>query len=212
MILTIAVLLGLQQGIAQQLSGRVPPAVSAVVKSLSTSFRARGLPADPLVQKAIEGSAKGVPSERVIAAVRLVAMQLDTAAAALRAGGMISDTLAIAAGAFAINAGMAPRDITNLVLRGGGQTTANVRLELNVAGTLVALGVPSAEAGNLVSASLRAGRPAKELLSLPGRVQGEIAKGATPAQAAAGLARAAAAHDRRGPPPVPQSPPHPPHP
>src|SRR6266550_3070181 len=164
----------MQQGIADRLAGRVPPDVGAVVESLGTSAAARGLPIDPLIQKAIEGSAKGVPSTRVIAAVRLVATQLDTAAAALRAGGMISDTLAIAAGAFAINAGMGAHDITNLVLRGGGQTTVNVRLELNVAGTLVAIGVPSAEAANLVRSSLQTGRPATDLLSLPSRVQGEV--------------------------------------
>jgi len=215
-ILTVLALLGMQQGIADRLSGRVPPDVGAVVESLGTGAAARGLPIDPLIQKAIEGSAKGVPSARVIAAVRLVAMQLDTAAAALRAGGMISDTLAIAAGAFAINAGMGARDITNLLMRRGGQTTMNVRLELNVAGTLVAIGVPSAEAADLVSASLQANRPATELLSLPSQVQSEVARGATPAQAAAGLARAAAAQAGHGPPPGrPQPPPHPsapPHP
>ncbi|HYU09678.1 MAG TPA: hypothetical protein VEK77_09890 [Gemmatimonadales bacterium] len=213
MILTVLALLGMQQGVADRLSGRVPPDVGAVVESLATSAAARGLPLGPLIQKAIEGSAKGIASERVIAAVGLVAMQLDTAAAALRAGGIISDTLAIAAGAFAINAGMDARDITNLILRGGGQTAVNVRLELNVAGTLVAMGVPSAEAANLVSASLQSGRPATDLLLLPSRVQGEMARGATPAQAAAGLARAAAAQARRGPPPAhPQPPPHPPSP
>lgn len=213
MILTVLALLGMQQGIADRLSGRVPPDVGAVVESLGTDAAARGLPIDPLIQKAIEGSAKRVPPERVIAAVRLVVTQLDTAAAALRAGGMISDTLAIAAGAFAINAGMGAHDITNLVLRGGGQTVVNVRLELNVAGTLVAMGVPSSEASNLVSASLQSDSPATKLLSLPSRVQGEVARGATPAQAAAGLARAAAAQARRGPPPGhPQPPPHPPAP
>lgn len=213
MILTLLALLGMQQGIADRLSGRVPPDVGAAVESLGTDAAARGLPIDPLIQKAIEGSAKRVPPERVIAAVQLVVMQLDTAAAALRAGGMISDTLAIAAGAFAINAGMDARDITNLILRGGGQTAVNVRLELNVAGTLVAMGVPSAEAANLVSASVQSDSPATKLLSLPSRVQGEVARGATPAQAAAGLARAAAAQARRGPPPGhPQPPPHPPAP
>ncbi|HYT62355.1 MAG TPA: hypothetical protein VEL50_00555 [Gemmatimonadales bacterium] len=213
MILTVLALLGMQQGIADRLSGRVPPDVGAAVESLGTDAAARGLPIDPLIQKAIEGSAKRVPPERVIAAVRLVVMQLDTAAAALRAGGMISDTLAIAAGAFAINAGMGARDITNLVLRGGGQTAVNVRLELNVAGTLVAMGVPSSEAANLVSASLQSDSPATKLLSLPSRVQGEVSRGATPAQAAAGLARAAAAQARHGPPPGhPQPPPHPPAP
>ena len=213
MILAVVSLLVLQQGAggrgADRLE-RLPVDVRAVVESLSIGAVARGLPADPLIQKAVEGSAKGVPSDRVIAALRLVEQQLDTSAAALRGGGMISDTLAIAAGAFAINAGMDPHDITNLVLRGGGQTVVNVRLQLNVAGTLVAIGVPSADAANLVSASLGAGRAASELLSLPNRVQGEVARGATPAQAAAGLARAAAAQGRRGPPPTrPQHPPHP---
>lgn len=207
--LSIVVLLSLQQG---QLD-RVPADVRTVVDSVSASALARGLPADPLIQKAIEGSAKGVPSQRVIAAVRLVAEQLDTSAAALRAGGMIADTLAISAGAFALNAGMSARDITALLLRAGGQTAGNVRIELNVAGTLVALGVPSAEAANLVSASIGSGRPATELLALPGRLQGEVARGATPAQAAAGLARAAAAQARHGPPPThPEHPPHPPAP
>jgi|SRR5882757_2040530 len=207
--LSIVLLLSLQQG---QLD-RVPADVRTVVDSMSASALARGLPADPLIQKAIEGSAKGVPSQRVIAAVRLVAEQLDTSAAALRAGGMIADTLAISAGAFALNAGMSARDITALLLRAGGQTAGNVRIELNVAGTLVALGVPSAEAANLVSASIGSGRPATDLLSLPGRLQGEVARGATPAQAAAGLARAAAAQARHGPPPThPEHPPHPPAP
>jgi len=207
--LSIVLLLSLQQG---QLD-RVPADVRTVVDSVSASALARGLPADPLIQKAIEGSAKGVPSQRVIAAVRLVAEQLDTSAAALRAGGMIADTLAISAGAFALNAGMSARDITALLLRAGGQTAGNVRIELNVAGTLVALGVPSAEAANLVSASIGSGRPATDLLSLPGRLQGEVARGATPAQAAAGLARAAAAQARHGPPPThPEHPPHPPAP
>ena len=207
--LSIVLLLSLQQG---QLD-RVPADVRTVVDSVSASALARGLPADPLIQKAIEGSAKGVPSQRVIAAVRLVAEQLDTSAAALRAGGMIADTLVISAGAFALNAGMSARDITALLLRAGGQTAGNVRIELNVAGTLVALGVPSAEAANLVSASIGSGRPATELLTLPGRVQAEVTRGATPAQAAAGLARAAAAQARHGPPPThPEHPPHPPAP
>jgi len=76
--------------------------------------------------------------------------------------------------------------------------------------------VPAVETVSLVAASLQAGRPAGELLSLPGQVQTQVAKGVTPAQAAAGLARAAAAQSRRGPPPGRgQPPPHPgppPHP
>src|SRR5207253_10039274 len=96
-------LLSMQQGtgIAQRLTGRVPPPIASLVEELGTAASARGLPIDPLIEKAIEGSAKGVAPDRVASALRLVAMQLDTAAAALRDGGLVSDTLAIAAGEFA---------------------------------------------------------------------------------------------------------------
>ena len=210
-------LLGLQQGgsgIADRLAGRVSPAVAALVEELGTAASARGLPVDPLIQKAIEGSAKGVPSERVTAAVRLVAMQLDTAAAALREGGVVTDTLVIAAGEFAITAGLSGHDITALARTGA--SAAALTVGLRVAGTLSAMGVPPAENIELISTKLRAGQPASDLLLLPARVQAEVARGVTPAQAAAGLARAAAAQSRRGPPPgrgtPPPHPPAPPHP
>src|SRR5207247_306804 len=64
---------------------------------------------------------------------------------------------------------------------------------LRVAGTLTALGVPPAEVVELVRQTLRAGGKERDLLALPGRVEAELAGGSTPAQAAAGLARAAAA-------------------
>lgn len=207
-------LLGMQHGIAERLAGRVPPDVAAIVMEVGTAAAARGLPVDPLIQKAIEGSAKGVPAERVVAAVRLLATQLDTAAAAWRAGGLAPDTDAVAAGGFAITAGLSGRDIAQLA--GSGAQPSEAIVGLRVAGTLAALGVPPAEAVSLVSATLEAGRPASELLALPTRLQAEVAKGASPAQAAAGLARAAAAQSRRGPPPGRgQPPPHPvppPHP
>jgi hypothetical protein len=210
--------LSLQQGadsaIAQRLAGRVPPQIASLVGELGTAAAARGLPVDPLIQKAIEGSAKGVPSDRVAAALRLIATHLDTAAAALRDGGLPADTLAIAAGEFAISAGLSRNDITALARTGA--NAAALTVGLRVAGTLAALGVPPAEDIGLVSMELRAGEPASTLLLLPAEVQEEMAKGATAAQAAAGLARAAAAQARHGPPPGrgqgQPPPPHPPHP
>jgi hypothetical protein len=191
--------LGAQQDIATRLAGRVPPGIAALVEQLAADAAARGLPVEPLVQKAIEGGAKGVPADRVASAVRAVAAQLDAAVAALQQGGMARpDTESIAAGGFALNAGLGGRDIAELARAGGPASSAAVTL--HVAGTLAALGVPAAETVELVSATLRAGRPLAELLALPARVQAEVARGVTPAQAASGLARAAAA-GRGGPPP-----------
>lgn len=189
------------QSIADRLDNRVPPAVAALVQELGSAALGRGLPADPLIQKAIEGSAKGVPAERVADAVRAVARQLDTSANILR-GVMpeTADTVAIAAGAFALNAGLNGRHIGELA-RVARAENAELPIALRVAGTLAALGVPPSQTVDLVSASLRTGRPTAELLALPARVQGEMSRGVPPAQAAAGLARAAAAQARRGPPP-----------
>ena len=203
-------LLGMQQqdSIAARLAGRVSPDIATLVERLGTAAATRGLPVDPLIQKAIEGSAKGVSSERVATAVSWVAMQLDTAAAALREGGVATDTLVIAAGEFAISAGLSNHDITALARTGA--SVAALTVGLRVAGTLAAMGVPSAENIGLISAKLRSGQSAADLLSVPARVQAEISRGVTPAQAAAGLERAAAAQARHGPPPV--HPTHPPHP
>ena len=211
-------LLGMQQqggaGIAARLAGRVSPEVAALVVELGTAASARGLPVDPLIQKAIEGGAKGVPSERVATAVRLVVLELDTADAALRQGGLVSDTLVIAAGEFAITAGLRGNDITALARTGA--SAAALTVGLRVAGTLSAMGVPPAETIALISIKLRSGEPAGDLLLVPAQVQTEVARGVTPAQAAAGLERAAAAQARRGPPPgrgtPPPHPPAPPHP
>jgi len=206
-------LLGMQQqdSIAARLAGRVSPDIATIVERLGTAASARGLPVDPLIQKAIEGSAKGVSSERVATAVSWVAMQLDTAAAALREGGVVTDTLVIAAGEFAISAGLSNHDLTALARTGASVVALTVGLR--VAGTLAAMGVPSAENIGLISAKLRSGQPTGDLLSVPARVQAEISRGVTPAQAAAGLERAAAAQARHGPPPVhPTHPPHPPAP
>jgi hypothetical protein len=206
-------LLSVQQGIAQRLAGRVPDSVATVVEQVGADAFARGLPVEPLIQKAIEGSAKRVPTDRVVAAVRLVATELDTAAAALREGGAGGrpDTLTIAAGAFAISAGLSGNDITALARIGA--PAAALTVGLRVAGTLAAIGVPPAENIGLVSVSLRSGKPAADLLVLPADVESEVANGLTPAAAAAGLSRAAAAQARHGPPPGhPQPPPHPPAP
>jgi len=209
-------LLGMQQqdSIAVRLAGRVSPDIATLVERLGIAASARGLPVDPLIQKAIEGSAKGIPSERVATAVRWVEMQLDTAAAALREGGVATDTLVIAAGEFAISAGLSNHDITALARIGA--SVAALTVGLRVAGTLAAMGVPSAENIGLISEKLRSGQPAGDVLSVPGRVQAEISRGVTPAQAAAGLERAAAAQAKHGPPPgrgnPPPHPTPPPHP
>jgi hypothetical protein len=190
------------QSISARLAGRASPELAALVEELGTAAIARGLPADPLIQKAVEGTAKGIPTDRIAAAVHVVVSQLDTAAVAIRMAGMTSpDTTLVAAGGFAVTAGLNGRHIGSVVHAAEGHERADLLAALRVAGTLAALGVPPEESVALVSATLRAEQAPSDLLALPGRVQAEVSRGSTPAQAAAGLARAAAAQGRRGPPP-----------
>ena len=181
-----------QRPVAHQLAGRVPAGVVVAVTALADSAAARGLPVDPLVEKAIEGGAKGASPERIVVAVQTVLTRLGRAQVALQAATPgVPPADAVEAGAFALSAGLQDANVQEVARACGPQCSAAEALR--VAGTLTALGVPPAEVVELVRQTLRAGGKERDLLALPGRVEAELAGGATPAQAAAGLARAAAA-------------------
>jgi hypothetical protein len=173
-----------------QLDGRVSPEVRRAVRSIAADAAAHGLPVDPLVQKAIEGAAKGVPGDRVIAAVRALAGRLGQAMAAVRDGGVAAPAGdVVEGGADALSAGFSGHQVSDLVRVS--QPPYDPALTLRVAATLAALGVPAKQTLQLVQEMISAGRSPSDLLGLPGQVQAGVARGATPAQAAAGLARAA---------------------
>ena len=181
-----------QQPVAGRLRGHVDASVIAAVSALADSAAARGLPIDPLVEKAIEGGAKAAPSERIVAAVQAVFARLGRAQQALQAATNQPTTPdVIAAGAFALSAGLQDSDVRNVARACGAHCSPAAALR--VAGTLAALGVPPAETVELVRETLRAGGHDRDVVALPVRVEAQMARGATPAQAAAGLARAAAA-------------------
>lgn len=191
--------LAAQRDVSARLAGRVPPAVAAGVSALVDSARVRGLPVTPLVDKALEGVVKGVPVDRILPAVRVVLDQLDAAASAVRGTGDVPPgDAAVEAGAFALAAGLSPADVGEIARSADRSHPTAVALQ--VGGALAALGVPRAETVGLVRAAIRSGRPLGDFVSLPGQVQAAMARGAPPAAAAAGLERAAAAHQ----PPRPQ--------
>ena len=191
LLLAAAAPLAAQQDLTARLGARVPPAVVAAAQALADTAQARGLPIDPLIDKAIEGAAKGVAPERVVVALRMVFDQLGGAAAAIRDGGDAApDAGTIEAGAFALSAGLSGAQISALVRASTSPNTPATTLR--VAGTLSAMGVPADQTTNLIRATIRNGAATADVLSLPGRVQAQMARGQTPAQAASGLSRAAA--------------------
>ena len=183
------------QDVQASLDRRVSPEVQRAVRGIAADAAAHGLPVDPLVQKAIEGGAKGVPGDRVIAAVRALAGRLAEAKEAVSEAGVAAPSGdVVEGGADALNAGLSKSQVGELVRVS--QPPQDPGLTLRVAATLAALGVPATQALQLVQEMISAGRSPSDLLGLPGQVQAGVARGATPAQAAAGLARAAG-----GPPP-----------
>lgn len=62
-----------------RLAGRVPAAALPAIDSIIAAAVAESLPSEPLVQKALEGSAKGIPADRLVSGVRRGLLQLREA-------------------------------------------------------------------------------------------------------------------------------------
>src|SRR5437667_11353188 len=62
-----------------RLAGRVPAAVLPAIDSIIGTALAESLPTEPLVQKALEGSAKNIPPDRLVSGVRRGLLQLRQA-------------------------------------------------------------------------------------------------------------------------------------
>ncbi len=189
---TIALLLSLatagpllaQGPAADLLQGKLPADAAAQVRAIAARATARALPAMPLVEKALEGAAKGVAPARIVAAVQALADQLTSAAAAIHdAGVAIPDSASVEAGAFALNAGLDAGQVRALAQAAG--LTGQRATALHVAGTLAALGVPPKQTVDLVTRSLDS---TADLNTLSAQVQAGMAHGKSAAAAAAGLA------------------------
>src|SRR5438034_6908204 len=74
----VAASLAAQTG-APRLAGRVPAAAVPAIDSIIATAVAESLPTEPLVQKALEGSAKNVPPDRLVSGVRRGLLQLRAA-------------------------------------------------------------------------------------------------------------------------------------
>jgi len=194
--LTIAMVVGAAplgglaaQDVAGRLAGRVPPAVQRAVVAVVADATTRGLPVEPLIQKAIEGGAKGVPADRITAAVRTLAGRLGEARDVLRAKGEpVPSADLVEGGAEALGAGLDAGQVRDLVR--ASHPPYEPALTLRVAATLAAIGVPAPQAVGLLEAMIAAGRDPADLVGLPGQVLAGVDRGATPSQAAGGLGRA----------------------
>ncbi|MGH7560524.1 MAG: hypothetical protein ACRENB_05840, partial [Gemmatimonadales bacterium] len=85
-----------------RLVGRLPDAARSQVDAILDGARSRGLPLEPLVDRALEGAAKGAPPAMIVAAVTRLR---DEIVAVRGAFGETASTAELSAGASALRAG-----------------------------------------------------------------------------------------------------------
>lgn len=169
---------------------------AARIQEAVTKARDAGVPAGPVLDKALEGIAKGVPAARLAPAVEAYAERLARAAAVLGEGPPPAE---IVAAADALGRGV-PEGQLRAVRRVAGPEDRAIALV--VLGDLVEMGVPADRAAGAIRDAIAAGRGGETLLHLPGLVRRRLRAGTPPGQAAE-QAREALKQAQPAGPPVP---------
>lgn len=151
-----------------------------IVTALIDSARVAALPTEPLVQRALEGATKRATSDRIVAAVRRLALDLGHARDAL---GPTTSSPELTGAAAALRAGAPPATLSEL--RRVRQESLTVPLA--VLTDLVASGVPVDSAAAAVLTLAAKARDA-DLVEFRRAVERDIALGAPPASATAAAA------------------------
>lgn len=158
-----------------RLEGRLDDASRAAVERVVDSVHALGLPAEPLVDKALEGASKSAPREAILRAVRALASDL---AVARRQLGPQSQADELTAGAVALRGGIEEGALRRLREERPGQPLV---VALGVLTDLVARGVPATDASRAVLGLTRAGIADEQLVAFRRDVERDIGIGAPPA-------------------------------
>ena len=157
-----------------RLGGRLDSATQVIVMRSMDSARTRGLPVEPLVDKALEGATKRAAGPRIQAAVSALLRRLELARDALAPNPGPRD---IAAGADALAYGATREALTAMrAIR----PNESVAVPLGVLTQLVASGVSVSRATRAVAELLRRGARDEQLIALNEDVRSYVAAGASP--------------------------------
>lgn len=160
-----------------------PPALASIEAAVATAQKA-GMPADPLLDKALEGVAKNVAPDRIVLAVQQ-RLRLLTRARALLPARPAGDLTAVAD---AMQRGV-PDEAVQAIGKGASPSEP-VGVALHTLADLLDRGVPVAAAEDVLSAWQRGGADVDELPQLPAAVERLLRQGVLPDQAAAAVAAA----------------------
>ena len=160
--------------LAQRLDKPTYVAVNAIVDSA----RLAKLPTAPLVDKALEGAAKGSDGQKIVLAVHQLSLRMTSARRVL---GTTSSADEIKAAAIALDAGVSERDLERVKAAGGKRS---VTMPLEVLTDLVGRQVPIATATSLIVQLARSGVKDQDFALFQRNVRADIDRGADPTVAA----------------------------
>lgn len=165
-----------RQAFAQEatLASKLDSATESAVSRTIEMARTRGLPVDPLIDKALEGFTKRAPSARIAAAVEALLKRLELSRDALTP---TFGPREIVAGADALAYGATREALASVR---AARRQGSVAVPLAVLTQLVASGIPVARATTLVSELMRRGARDEQLIALSDVVRLDIAAGASP--------------------------------
>ena len=178
---------------------RLDAASLAAINAMVDSAKAQGIPVGPLHDKVNEGVAAGADGPRIVAAVRILSMDL---ASAYKALGSRATADEIKAAAYAMHAGVPAVELGKLKQQGG--LRRSLSLPFTVLADIVSRGVPVRTAANAIRSLVGAGAKDKEINDFQRNVKVDIEQGAPPAAAAETRAQGAGKPDKPDKPEKPE--------
>jgi hypothetical protein len=185
LIAPIALIVLANSAVAQdpRLAARLDKPTLNAVRAIVDSARVARLPTAPLVDKALEGSAKGSDGPNITSAVHQLYVRMGSAK---RAIGPTATADEIKSAADALDAGVSSRDIARLRAASGKRP---VTMPLAVLSDLIGRKVPIATATDLVVQLAKSGLKDPEFALFQRNVRADIDRGADPTVAATTRAR-----------------------
>ena len=175
-----------------RLAARLDKPTFTAVNAVIDSARLAKLPTAPLVNKALEGAAKGSDGPKIVLAVHQLSMRMSAARKVLGTSAAPDD---IKVAATALDVGVSTRDLAILHAAVGKRP---MTMPLEVLTDLIGRDVPVPTATNLVLQLERAGVKDADLSLFQRNVRADIERGAEPSAAASTRARGLVARTGSG--------------
>jgi len=182
----------------QRAKAALPPEAAQTLEETVAAARSRGLPTEPLVDKALEGAAKKVPPAMILNAIRQKLDLLTRADAALRPYGPPAPA-DVTATADVLQRGVSD-DVVKRV-RAGSSKDEPIGIALHTLADLIDRDVPVDVALDVLNSWRERGARADELRELPAEVERLVRGGASPSAAGRSVAASMKARGKPSGPP-----------